>query len=40
MHDRKAETTLKMTLFYQNNNMAKYSMQNASLSLEEKPQMI
>lgn len=25
MHDRKSETTPKMTLFYQHNNMAKYS---------------
>lgn len=40
MHDRKADTILKMTLFYQDNNMAKDSMQSASLSLEEKTHMI
>lgn len=39
-HDRKADTILKMTLFYQGNNMAKDSMQSASLSLEEKTHMI
>lgn len=39
MHDRKADSTLKMTLVYQNNSSAKYSMQSACLSLGEKPQM-
>lgn len=35
MHDRKAESTLKMTLFYQNHNAAK-----CQSKMEEKAQIL